>query len=51
MEQIEHYLAEHKYRIAGLHHEIYLSDPRKVEPSIMKTILRYPIQEIEVVEG
>lgn len=25
------------------HHEIYLSDPRKTEPSKMKTILRYPV--------
>ena len=26
------------------HHEIYLSDPRKTEPSKMKTILRHPIK-------
>ncbi|UKS26797.1 GyrI-like domain-containing protein [Paenibacillus sp. HWE-109] len=50
LEQLEHYLAEHKYRITGLHHEIYLSDQRKVEPSRMKTILRYPIAAIEVVQ-
>lgn len=28
----------------GLHHEIYLSDPRKVEPSKLKTILRQPVK-------
>lgn len=28
----------------GLHHEIYLSDPRKTIPEKMKTILRQPIQ-------
>lgn len=28
----------------GKHHEIYLSDPRKGEPSKMKTILRYPVK-------
>ena len=27
------------------HHEIYLSDPRKAEPSKMKTILRIPIKK------
>ena len=26
------------------HHEIYLGDPRKTEPSKMKTILRYPVR-------
>jgi hypothetical protein len=29
----------------GLHHEIYLSDPRKVTPEKMKTILRQPVKE------
>ncbi|HYH12265.1 MAG TPA: GyrI-like domain-containing protein, partial [Thermomicrobiales bacterium] len=27
----------------GPHHEIYLSDPRRVEPSKCKTILRQPV--------
>jgi hypothetical protein len=27
----------------GRHHEIYLSDPRKVEPARLKTILRQPV--------
>jgi hypothetical protein len=30
--------------INGLHHEIYLSDPRKTEPSKMKTLIRYPVK-------
>lgn len=29
----------------GFHHEIYLSDPRKVAPEKMKTILRQPVKE------
>jgi len=29
---------------SGLHHEIYLSDPRKVAPEKMKTILRQPVK-------
>jgi hypothetical protein len=28
---------------AGLHHEIYLSDPRRVAPEKLKTILRMPV--------
>ena len=27
----------------GHHHEIYLSDPRRVEPAGLKTILRQPV--------
>lgn len=29
------------------HHEIYLSDPRRCDPSRLKTVLRYPIKKIE----
>ena len=28
----------------GLHHEVYLSDPRRVAPAKLKTILRIPVQ-------
>ena len=31
---------------ARLHHEIYLSDPRKVAPEKMKTVLRHPIRKV-----
>ncbi len=30
-------------RISGPHHEIYLSDPRRCDPSKLKTILREPV--------
>ena len=30
----------------GRHHEIYLGDPRKLEPAKRKTILRYPVKRI-----
>lgn len=30
-------------QMAGKHHEIYLSDPRKVAPERLKTILRQPV--------
>jgi hypothetical protein len=30
-------------RMAGRHHEIYLSDARRVEPARLRTILRQPV--------
>jgi hypothetical protein len=40
-------LAEAKgFRFAGPHHEIYLSDPRRVPPERLKTILRQPVSKV-----
>ena len=30
-----------------LHHEIYLSDPRKCAPEKLKTVVRHPIKRVE----
>ncbi len=30
----------------GKHHEIYLSDPRRVEPKKLKTVLRQPLRQV-----
>jgi hypothetical protein len=35
--------AKNSLRFSGTHHEIYLSDPRRVEPAKRKTILRVPV--------
>lgn len=40
---VHEYLAAHQLVEAGLHHEIYLTDPRKGDPSKAKTILRLPV--------
>ena len=32
-------------RMTGKHHEIYLSDPRRVEPAKLRTILRQPVEK------
>ena len=32
-------------KFAGLHHEIYLSDPRRVAPERLRTILRNPVRK------
>ena len=29
--------------LGGKHHEIYLGDPRKADPSKLKTVLRHPV--------
>lgn len=31
----------------GLHHEIYISDPRKAKPEKMKTVLRHPVGKLK----
>ena len=47
---MEQYAAEHGYAVdmnyTRRHHEIYLSDPRKVEPEKMKTVIRHPIAKM-----
>ncbi len=37
---------ENGYELAGKHHEIYLSDPRRVAPEKLKTVLRQPIRPV-----
>ena len=32
--------------LGGKHHEIYMSDPRKTDPSRLKTVLRHPVEPI-----
>ncbi|CAN7646614.1 GyrI-like domain-containing protein [Paenibacillus sp. LjRoot56] len=49
--RMEQFLEDNQLRYCGLHHEIYLSDPRKIESAKMKTILRYPVEAVEVVMG
>lgn len=48
--QMDKYLAENGYvndiTSTRLHHEIYLSDARKVAPEKRKTIIRHPIKKI-----
>ena len=40
-----HQLAEgNGVRLRGPHHEIYLSDPNRVPPQRLRTILRYPVE-------
>jgi hypothetical protein len=41
--RMQAFAAEQGYRFDGLHHEIYLSDPRRVAPEKLRTILRIPV--------
>ena len=34
-----------------MHHEIYLSDPRKTEPAKLKTVVRHPIKKFRLPRG
>lgn len=38
------FIPENKLKLSGKHHEIYLSDFRKVTPDKLRTILRQPVQ-------
>lgn len=37
------FMPAHGYSFNGKHHEIYLSDPRRVAPEKLKTVLRQPV--------
>lgn len=47
---MDEYLKEHGYQNdlsdKRLHHEIYLSDPRKAPPEKWKTVIRHPIKKL-----
>lgn len=40
------FIPENGLRMTGLHHEIYLSDVRRVDPSKLRTILRQPVERM-----
>ncbi|MBN1992969.1 MAG: GyrI-like domain-containing protein [Anaerolineae bacterium] len=40
------FMPENGYEPVGKHHEIYLSDPRRVAPEKLKTVLRQPVKKI-----
>ncbi len=42
VKRLHDHIAENGYALRGKHHEIYLSDPRKVAPEKMKTVIRQP---------
>ncbi len=43
IEKLHNFIKEKGYELCGLHHEIYLSDPRRTIPEKLVTIIRQPI--------
>lgn len=45
----EEFAAKNRYELdfseTRLHHEIYLSDPRKTSPEKLKTVIRHPVRK------
>ena len=45
------YLPGHKLACSGPHHEIYLTDPRRVAPAKQKVVLRQPVSSCSRTQG
>ena len=43
IEMLHQSIADNGFILRGLHHEIYLGDPRKTAPEKLKTIIRQPV--------
>jgi hypothetical protein len=50
LERLHAFMAEHDYQdlvgLGGMHHEIYIGDPRRAAPERLKTVLRHPVRRI-----
>ena len=44
IERLHRFVEEKGHELRGKHHEIYLTDPRRMSPEKMRTILRQPIK-------
>ncbi len=42
--QLLNFVKDNGLTVNGLHHEIYISDPRKTVPEKLKTLIRYPVK-------
>ena len=45
IERLHAFIAAQGLSPRGAHHEIYLGDPRRGDPSKLKTVLRQPVSE------
>jgi len=45
IQRIHAFVRDQGYRLAGKHHEIYLSDPRKTASEKLKTVIRQPVKK------
>ncbi len=44
--RLHQHIAENGWTLSGIHHEIYLSDPRKADPEKLKTVIRQPFSRV-----
>jgi hypothetical protein len=44
IDRLHQYVADHGLSIAGKHHEIYISDPRRTSPEKLKTVIRIAVR-------
>jgi hypothetical protein len=47
VEAMAAFAAAQGYELAGPHHEIYFSDPHRVEPEKLKTVVRHPARKLK----
>jgi hypothetical protein len=47
MQRIEEFSAQRSLTASGKHHEIYMSDPRRVKQEKLKTILRHAVTRVQ----
>jgi hypothetical protein len=45
IDKLHAFAAENGYNVAGKHHEIYFSDPRRTKPEKLKTIVRFAVSK------
>lgn len=45
IEKLHSFAAERGFEPSGRHHEVYLSDPRRVAPQKLRTIIRQPVRK------
>jgi hypothetical protein len=45
VERLRTFAAENGFALTGLHHEIYMSDPRRTAPEKLKTVFRHPVKK------
>lgn len=45
IERLHHFAYDQGYQLRGKHHEIYLNDPRRTNPTKLKTVLRHPVEK------
>lgn len=52
VELMHQYMQENSYELDitnnRLHHEIYLSDPRRCDQTKLKTVIRHPIKKVNI---